>query len=249
MCLNAKQVPQDLRAYQGKEVKRALKQGAKRQDLGPPPPPGAPGSQSWRDIVHEAATLPAPPQPVAITSFTAEELARSLVLSGTSRHRDDRVGIAHSLYKTRRGWRHYKQKYAGVEAVWQAGERESIDVQCSVVSPRFFHHMSTIVACWHAYVHVARNNVLLKIWICKNELCEQVVLEDLLKEMEEINWKGWGNPFTVEITRENAVEMGVPDYFLICKKSRSLVRIPLLSSNLPPHTSCACPLLVYLCCG
>ena len=50
------------------------------------------------------------------------------------------------------------------------------------------------------------------------------MLEGLLKEMEELNWKGWGNPFTVEITRENAAEMGVPDYFAICKKSRSLVR-------------------------
>ena len=84
-------MPQDLRAYQGKDLKRALKQGAKRQDLGPPPPPGAPGSQSWRELVHEVAALPAPPQPVAITSFTGEELAQTLVLSGTSRHRDDRV--------------------------------------------------------------------------------------------------------------------------------------------------------------
>lgn len=50
-----------------------------------------------------------------------------------------------------------------------------------------------------------------------------MVLEGLLQAMEELNWKGWGNPFVVEITRENAAEMGVPDYFSICKKSRSLV--------------------------
>jgi hypothetical protein len=85
-------VPQDLRAYQGKDLKRALKQGSKRQDLGPPPRETAP--QTWRSAVLAAAARPVPPQPVEIASFSADELGRTLVLSGTSRHREERVTAA-----------------------------------------------------------------------------------------------------------------------------------------------------------
>lgn len=50
---------------------------------------------------------------------------------------------------------------------------------------------------------------------------QRSTLETILTELEEVTWKGWDNPFNVEITAETFP----PDYFFLIKKPISLVDI------------------------
>mmetsp|Transcript_3905 Transcript_3905/g.5159 ORF Transcript_3905/g.5159 Transcript_3905/m.5159 type:complete len:240 (+) Transcript_3905:66-785(+) len=47
------------------------------------------------------------------------------------------------------------------------------------------------------------------------------ILEKILIELEDISWKGWGNPFNVEVSPQTMP----PDYFIIIKKPISLIDI------------------------
>lgn len=126
-----------LKPYQDKAMKRALRQGAKRTDLGPgkQPPP------TWRDLVAAAATAAeaGPRRPIGIQSFTPEENQRAFFLRATANHKAGRAAVG-----------------------------------------------------------------------------------KLLPELEEMHWKGWGNPFTVEPSVDNGFP---PDYFAIIARPMSLHQI------------------------